>query len=106
VLCAALAFAPHDLEARCSEFCKAVETRVAKLEKEIQDKASVSQLTKLETDIKGKALTILVIHFFLVPLTKSDHITNLAQINPSPRWCLRLFLLLHPPLSTPQCHEL
>ena len=47
----------HDLEARCSEFCKAVETRVAKLEKEIPDKASVSQLTKLETDIKGKADT-------------------------------------------------
>ena len=47
----------HDLEARCNEFCKAVETRVAKLEKEIQDKASVSQLTKLETDIKGKADT-------------------------------------------------
>ena len=45
----------HELEAGCSEFCKAMETKVAKLEKEIKDKASVSQLTKLETDIKGKA---------------------------------------------------
>lgn len=45
----------HELEARCSEFCKAMENRVVKLEKEIKDKASVSQLTKLESDIKGKA---------------------------------------------------
>ena len=45
----------HELEARCNEFCKAMETRVVKLEKEIKDKASVSQLTKPETDVKGKA---------------------------------------------------
>ena len=47
----------HELEARCSEFFKAMETRVVKLEKEIKDKASVSQLAKLETGIKGKADT-------------------------------------------------
>lgn len=47
----------HELEERCSEFCKAMETRVVKLEKEIKDKGSVSQLAKLETGIKGKADT-------------------------------------------------
>ena len=46
----------HELKERCSEFCKAMETRVVKLEKEM-DKASVSQLTKPETDVKGKADT-------------------------------------------------
>ena len=47
----------HELGARCNEFCKAMETSVVKLEKEIKDKGSVSQLAKLETGIKGKADT-------------------------------------------------
>jgi hypothetical protein len=47
----------HELEERCNEFCKAMETRVVKLEKVIKDNASVSQLTKPETNVKGKADT-------------------------------------------------